>query len=138
MIRRPPRSTQDRTLFPYTTLFRSYTAQYVRADSLSDAGPVDVIRLVPKGHEQPYSEAKLWVGREAGLVHRVDIFESSRQERTVILRNIKMNRGVPGRELTFSPPSGVRVVDQWSFFRCSKPDSLLRICWSSQRSTILF
>src|SRR5213596_4133600 len=23
MIRRPPRSTQDRTLFPYTTLFRS-------------------------------------------------------------------------------------------------------------------
>ena len=89
-----------------------YTAQYVRADSLSDPGPVDVIRLVPKEHEQPYSEAKIWVGREDGLVHRVDIFESSGQERTVILRNIKVNRGVPGRELTFSPPSGVRVVDQ--------------------------
>src|SRR5213596_1345615 len=26
MIRRPPRSTQDRTLFPYTTLFRSHAA----------------------------------------------------------------------------------------------------------------
>src|SRR5213596_1214982 len=26
MIRRPPRSTQDRTLFPYTTLFRSIDA----------------------------------------------------------------------------------------------------------------
>src|SRR5213596_1780584 len=26
MIRRPPRSTQDRTLFPYTTLFRSCVA----------------------------------------------------------------------------------------------------------------
>src|SRR5213596_3933526 len=26
MIRRPPRSTQDRTLFPYTTLFRSAPA----------------------------------------------------------------------------------------------------------------
>jgi len=89
-----------------------YTAQYVRADSLPDASPVDVIRLVPKGHEQPYSEAKIWVGREDGLVHRVDIFESSGQERTVMLRNIKVNRGVPGRELTFSPPSGVRVVDQ--------------------------
>ncbi len=89
-----------------------YTAQYVRADSLPDASPVDVIRLVPNGHEQPYSEAKIWVGREDGLVHRVDIFESSGQERTVMLRNIKLNRGVPGRELTFSPPSGVRVVDQ--------------------------
>ena len=89
-----------------------YTAQYVRPDSLPDASPVDVIRLVPKGHEQPYSEAKIWVGREDGLVHGVDIMESSGQERTVILRNIRVNRGVPGRELTFSPPAGVRVVDQ--------------------------
>ena len=89
-----------------------YTAQYVRADSLPDAGPLDVIRLVPKGHEQPYSEATIWVGREDGLVHRVDIMESSGQERMVILRNIRVNRGVPGRELTFSAPAGVRVVDQ--------------------------
>src|SRR5216117_3654079 len=28
MIRRPPRSTQGRTLFPYTTLFRSYLHLY--------------------------------------------------------------------------------------------------------------
>jgi len=89
-----------------------YKAQYVRADSLPDAGPVDVIRLVPKGHEQTYSEARIWVGREDGLVHRVDIVEGPGQERTVILRNIRVNAGVPGRELTFSPPAGVRVVDQ--------------------------
>jgi outer membrane lipoprotein carrier protein len=91
-----------------------YTAQYVRADSLPDgAGAVDLVRLVPKkGHDQPYSEATIWVGREDGLVHRVDIVESSGQERTVILRNIRVNGGVPGRELTFSPPAGVRVVDQ--------------------------
>src|SRR5881397_2215582 len=31
-----------------------YTAQYVRADSLPDgAGLADIIRLVPKGHDQP-------------------------------------------------------------------------------------
>jgi len=94
-----------------------YTAQYVRADSLPDGvgaggGPVDVIRLVPKRHDQPYSEASIRLGREDGLVHRVDITESSGQERTVILRNIRVNAGVPGRELTFSPPAGVRVVDQ--------------------------
>jgi outer membrane lipoprotein carrier protein len=90
-----------------------YTAQYVRADSRPDAGgPADVIRLVPKGHDQPYSEAVIWVGREDGLVRRVDIAESSGQQRTVILRNIRVNAGVPGRELSFSPPAGVRVVDQ--------------------------
>src|SRR5213596_3892290 len=36
MIRRPPRSTQDRTLFPYTTLFRS---GHGGADSGGDGGP---------------------------------------------------------------------------------------------------
>jgi outer membrane lipoprotein carrier protein len=90
-----------------------YTPHYVRADSLSDGRSlVDVIRLVPKGHDQPYSEATIWVGREDALVHRVDIQESSGQERTVMLRNIRVNGGVPGRELTFLPPAGVRVVDQ--------------------------
>lgn len=88
-----------------------YRVQYVRADSL-DQTAVDVIRLVPKGHDQPYSEAVIWVGREDGLVHRLEITEASGQERTVILRNLKVNEGIPGRELTFSPPGGVRVVDQ--------------------------
>src|SRR5205809_1673623 len=89
-----------------------YTSQYVPADSLPDASPVDVIRLVPNGHEQPYSEAKIWAGRADGRVHRGELVESSGRARTVMLRNIRVNRGVPGRELTFSPPAGIRVVDQ--------------------------
>ena len=92
-----------------------YTGHYVRADSLPDresGRPVDVIRLVPKGRDAPYSEATIWVSREDALVYRVDIVESSGQERSVILRHIRVNAGVPGRELTFSTPAGVRVVDQ--------------------------
>jgi outer membrane lipoprotein carrier protein len=88
-----------------------YTATSVRPDSLPESA-VDVIQLVPKGHDEPYSEAMIWVGRDDGLVHRLDITESSGQRRTVILRDIRVNGGVPGRELTFSPPAGVRVVDQ--------------------------
>src|SRR5213596_4169518 len=38
MIRRPPRSTQDRTLFPYTTLFRSADGP----GPATDRGPVRV------------------------------------------------------------------------------------------------
>ena len=90
-----------------------YTARYVRPDSLPDgAGAADVIALVPKTDDQPYSDAVIWVGREDGLVHRLEITETSGQRRTVILRRIRVNAGVPGRELTFSPPAGVRVVDQ--------------------------
>jgi len=88
-----------------------YTARYVRADSLAD-GVADVVALVPKADDQPYSEATIWVSRDDGLVRRLDIVEASGQRRTVLLRDIRVNGGVPGRELTFSPPAGVRVVDQ--------------------------
>jgi len=57
-------------------------------------------------------EATIWVSRDDGLVRRLDIVEASGQRRTVLLRDIRLNGGVPGRELTFSPPAGVRVVDQ--------------------------
>src|SRR3546814_14762287 len=42
MIRRPPRSTRTDTLFPYTTLFRSHSAQ----PSLAGIGPDRRLRAV--------------------------------------------------------------------------------------------
>ena len=88
-----------------------YTARYARADSLP-GGMADVVTLKPKAGDQPYTEATIWVGREDGLVRRLEIAETSGQRRTVLLGNVKVNGGVPGREVTFSPPAGVRVVDQ--------------------------
>ncbi len=88
-----------------------YTARYSRADSLP-GGMADVVTLKPKAGDQPYTEATIWVGREDGLVRRLEILETSGQRRTVLLGNVKVNDGVPGREVTFSPPAGVRVVDQ--------------------------
>jgi len=88
-----------------------YTARYARADSLP-GGMADVVTLKPKAGDQPYTEATIWVGREDGLVRRLEILETSGQRRTVLLGNVKVNDGVPGREVTFSPPAGVRVVDQ--------------------------
>src|SRR5213083_887190 len=88
-----------------------YSARYLRADSLGGT-MVDVVALSPKEKDQPYSGAVIWVDRNDGLVQRIDITEASGQQRTVILGNLKVNRGAPGREFTFSLPAGVRVVDQ--------------------------
>src|SRR5437867_9373996 len=88
-----------------------YTARYVRSDSLGGT-MVDVVALSPKEKDQPYSGAVIWVDRNDRLVQRIDITEASGQQRTVILGNLKVNRGAPGREFTFSLPAGVRVVDQ--------------------------
>jgi len=87
-----------------------YRARYVRADSV--AGRVmDVVELVPKTADLPYSKAVVWIDRKDGLVRRIEIEESSGQHRTLMLDKLVVNRGVPGREFTFSPPAGLRVVD---------------------------
>jgi len=87
-----------------------YRASYRRADSLPE-GMADVVALVPKQDDQPYSAAVIWVGRADGLVRRLEITETSGQQRTVVLSRIQVNAGAPGREFTFSPPSGVQVVE---------------------------
>jgi len=88
-----------------------YRARYIRADSLAGRA-MDVVELVPKTDDLPYSKAVVWIDREDGLVRRVEIEETSGQQRTLVLTKLAVNRGVPGREFTFSPPAGLRVVDQ--------------------------
>ena len=88
-----------------------YRARYLRADST--AGQVmDVVALVPRANDLPYSEAIVWIDRNDGLVRRIEIDETSGQRRTLVLDKLSVNRGVPGREFTFSPPAGLRVADQ--------------------------
>jgi outer membrane lipoprotein carrier protein len=88
-----------------------YRARYVRADS-AVGRVMDVVELVPKTADLPYSKAVVWIDRKDGLVRRIEIEESSGQHRTLVLDKLVVNRGVPGREFTFSPPAGLRVVDQ--------------------------
>ena len=88
-----------------------YRARYVRADSIAGRA-TDVVELVPKTDDLPYSNAVVWIDREDGLVRRVEIEETSGQHRTLVLAKLAVNQGVPDREFTFSPPAGLRVVDQ--------------------------
>src|SRR5213079_2678754 len=61
MIRRPPRSTQQPTLFPYTTLFRSY---------LRDEGGRDVLLFIDNifRFSQAGSEVSALLGRMPSAV----------------------------------------------------------------------
>src|SRR3546814_3058604 len=42
MIRRPPRSTRTDTLFPYTTLFRSFALRAIAQSMARELGPLGV------------------------------------------------------------------------------------------------
>src|SRR3546814_2246486 len=79
MIRRPPRSTRTDTLFPYTTLFRSYLA-LANSDALRGALAEGIARGLPAGsggsrllrgnhaeHEALEAHAARHYGSEAAL-----------------------------------------------------------------------
>lgn len=92
-----------------------YGARYVREDSLLPRdGAVDVIALTPRSAttDLAYSAATVWIAKRDGLVRRIDIEETSGQRRTIVLRNLKVNRAIGAREFRFSPPAGLQVVDQ--------------------------
>src|SRR3546814_4007149 len=55
MIRRPPRSTRTDTLFPYTTLFRSYRQALTRMKAAADIRWV----LLPGNHDPARADG-LW------------------------------------------------------------------------------
>src|SRR3546814_3589512 len=46
MIRRPPRSTRTDTLFPYTTLFRSFIASYLSVKGLYTIQPKGQVSFI--------------------------------------------------------------------------------------------
>ncbi len=88
-----------------------YTARYVRTDSTA-GGWIDVVALTPRDSALPYSGAALWIGRDDGLVHRLEIDESGGQVRRVWLSHLQLNIEVPPAEFRFAPPHGVEVVSQ--------------------------
>ena len=88
-----------------------YDARYVRSDSLPD-GTVDVIALTPRNKDLPYTAATVWIARKDGLVRRIEIAETVGQHRTIMLRDLLVNKDIAAREFTFSPPAGTQVVDQ--------------------------
>jgi outer membrane lipoprotein carrier protein len=88
-----------------------YRTRWIREERLAGGGTADVIGLEPLDPDAPFRSAAIWIDRASGLLARVEIIERTGQGRTVALRGVRTNAGVPVRELSFAPPGGVRVVD---------------------------
>src|SRR3546814_14238466 len=66
MILRPPRSTRTDTLFPYTTLFRSFGGR-IGAFSVADDGSIAI------AGSRPDRAADVWVHRRGTLRRLTDV-----------------------------------------------------------------
>lgn len=86
-----------------------YLASYIGPESLGD-DTVDVVRLVPRRDDDPFTEAQIAVSRSSGLVLRLVVWELSRQKRTLVFDQLQVDATIPAAEFQFRVPGGVRVV----------------------------
>lgn len=88
-----------------------YRITYVRAEAV-DGIPADVIALFPLDATLPFVKATLWIGREDGLPHRVQVTEKNGTRRTLSFTRVRANPPVSSSTFRFTVPSGVRVVER--------------------------
>jgi outer membrane lipoprotein carrier protein len=89
---------------------RRFEARSTRKDQI-DGRPADVVVLIPRDPDLPFSEVSLWVDREDGLPRRLQFKERSGATRTFTFADVTTNARVSDRTFVFEVPSGVRVVD---------------------------
>jgi chaperone LolA len=88
-----------------------YDPSYVRTERRGNSS-MDVVQLVPKVPEMPFTKAVIWLDQADALPRRLEIEEESGARRTLDLSHLRTNQTVPDETFTFKVPKGVRVVDQ--------------------------
>jgi outer membrane lipoprotein carrier protein len=79
-------------------------------DTVAGAHTHDII-LTPRGTAQ-FSTAKLWVDDADGVVRQFEVTDAGGTVRRVRLTKVAFNVPVDRTAFTFTPPAGVKVVDQ--------------------------
>lgn len=89
-----------------------YTVTDAGTDTVGSAHTHEIV-LVPRGTAQ-FSKAQLWVDDADGVVRQFEVTDVSGTVRRVRLLKVTFNVPVDRAAFTFTPPAGVKVVDQAS------------------------
>lgn len=81
-------------------------------DTTLDGRRVRAVRLVPKAAGGTFQRATLWLDLESALVRQAEFTEASGLLRTLTFTGIRIGGSLPRGVFTFTPPPGVRVIDQ--------------------------
>lgn len=114
VIKMAPGGGEAERLDPASQLLRNPRARFNLADggTATIAGrQTRVVLLTPKGRES-FTKAKVWIDTRSSLVRRFEVTEPTGLVRNVTLTSIQANVAVPASAFRFTPPRGVRVIDQ--------------------------
>lgn len=90
---------------------RRYTVTAV-GDTTLDGYVVRAMLLVPRSPNAPFLRATIWLDAANALVRRAAFTEASGLVRTVTFTAIRTGTTLPRDVFRFTPPEGVRVIDQ--------------------------
>ena len=68
-----------------------------------------IIKLTPRGGGNVKS-AKIWIDKNEDLIRKITI-STNQSTNTYTLKDISLDAGISSSKFTFSPPSGVEVID---------------------------
>ena len=114
VMKMTPGGSEAERLDPASQLLRSPRSRFNIADggtATVGGRSTRVVLLTPKGRES-FTRAKVWIDTRNSLVRRFEVTEPSGLVRNVTLTSIQANVAVPSSAFRFTPPRGVRVIDQ--------------------------
>ncbi len=91
------------------------TKYHITAAGTTTVGgrPAHGLLLVPKREgSQPFTRATVWVDDRDGLVRQFEVTDQNGVTRRIRLTSIRLNAPVDPSAFRFTPPRGVRVVQQ--------------------------
>ncbi|MGH7619315.1 MAG: LolA family protein [Gemmatimonadaceae bacterium] len=79
----------------------------------AEGHPAHGFKLVPKpGASAPFTTATVWVDDDDSLIREFELTESSGVTRHIRITSLESNPAIERSSFTFTPPPGVKVVDQ--------------------------
>jgi outer membrane lipoprotein carrier protein len=76
--------------------------------------PTHAVQLVPKTPMPEFTQATVWVDDANGLIRQFEITEPSGLVRRIRMVDARINVAVDAAAFSFTPPKGVKIIDQTS------------------------
>jgi outer membrane lipoprotein carrier protein len=120
VIRTPVKASSSATFDPAGELLVSPRTRYSAASAgtavVGDRN-AHIVVLTPKAADVPFTKARLWVDDADGTVRQFEVTDANGLERFITITKLASNPNIARKEFSFTPPAGVKVVDQLSFAR---------------------
>ena len=107
-----------------TSLLRAPRERYsIRAlgDTLVEGHTVRRLAITPRTADAPFRAAELWIDPRDALIRRLVLAEPLGLIRTIDFTAVRVGAELPGDAFVFTPPPGVRIIDQAAMLGGSVP-----------------